>query len=145
MSCDQILPMFWSHLVRSELSHHFQCPVQFLTVTTHLSISHRWNIPFPCNILRVSSHFSRFQRISTSWHVAEPLDGNRTVKRLSIVPYISARLMLIPNPNRSTVLVLERQVMNKLHFFFIGYAYQVSLKLLTRQISADNRNLSTTL
>ena len=47
----------------------------------------------------------------------EPLDG--TVTRLSIVPYISACLMLTPNPNKSAVLVLERQVMNNLLFFFL--------------------------
>ena len=74
--------------------------------------------------------FDAFIFIKTSWHVADPLDGNRTVKQFSIVPYISARLMpkRQPNPHRSAVCVLERQVMNKLLFFFIGYAYQVSTK-----------------
>ena len=46
---------------------------------------------------------------------------------------ISARLMpkRQPNPHRSAGCGLERQVMNKLHFFFIGYAYQVSSKTKT--------------
>ena len=39
------------------------CPVEFPTITTHLSISYKWNIRFPCNISRVFSHFSRFRRI----------------------------------------------------------------------------------
>ena len=74
--------------------------------------------------------FDAFIFIKTSRHVADPLDGRRTVKRFSIVPYISARLMPKPqpNPHGSALCALERQVMNKLHFFFIGYAYQVSSK-----------------
>ena len=74
--------------------------------------------------------FDAFIFINNSRHVAEPLDGNRTVKRFSIVPYISTLLMPIrqPNPNRSAVCVLESRVMDKLHFLFIRYAYQVSSK-----------------
>ena len=49
--------------------------------------------------------FDAFIFINSSRRVAEPLDGSRNVKRFSIVPDISTRLMPIhqPNPNRSGV------------------------------------------
>ena len=74
--------------------------------------------------------FDAFIFIKTSWHVADPRDGNRTVKWFSIVPHISARLMpkRQPNPRRSALCVLQSQGINKLLVFFIGYAYQVSSK-----------------
>ena len=74
--------------------------------------------------------FDAFIFINNSRHIAEPLDGSRNFKRFSTVPYISTRLMPIhqPNPNRSGVCVLESQVMDKVDFFFIRYAYQVSSK-----------------
>ena len=74
--------------------------------------------------------FDAFIFINSSGHAAKPMDRNRTVKRFSIVPYISTLLMPIrqPNPNRSAVCVLESRVMDKLLFLFIRYAYQVSSK-----------------
>ena len=87
--------------------------------------------------------FYAFIFIKTSRNVADPLDGRRIVKRFSIVPHISACLMpkRQPNPHGSALCVLERQVMNKLHFFFIGYAYQVSSKPKHPLKAVDQENL----
>ena len=128
---DQILPVFWSYLVRLELLHHFQCRVPTQEQLTFRSFAEEMFIFLATfgEVPAIFQDFDAFIFINNSRHV-EPLDRNRNVKRFSIVPYISTLLMPIrqPNPNRSAVCVLESRVMDKLHFLFIRYADQVSSK-----------------
>ena len=128
---DQILPVLWSYLVRLELLHHFQCRVPTQEQLTFRSFAEEMFIFLATfgEVPAIFQDFDAFIFINNSRHV-EPLDRNRNVKRFSIVPYISTLLMPIrqPNPNRSAVCVLESHVMDKIHFLFIRYAYQVSSK-----------------
>ena len=124
---DQILHLLWSHLVRLELTHHFQCRVPTQEQLTFRSLTDEMFIFLATfgDVLASFKDFDAFIFINNSRHV-EPLDRIRNVKRFSIVPYIFTHLMPIsqPNPNRSAVCVLESHVMDKLHFLFIRYAYQ---------------------
>ena len=124
---DQILPVFWSYLVRLELLHHFQCRVPTQEQLTFRSFAEEMFIFLATfgEVPAIFQDFDAFIFINNSRHV-EPLDRNRNVKRFSIVSYISTILIPIrqPNPNRSAVCVLESHVMDKLHFLFIRYAYQ---------------------
>lgn len=77
----------------------------------------------------ISQNFGAFVFSNITWYFAQPLAGNRTVKRCSIAPWIFTFLKTISqsNPNGSAF-ERRRQVINKPHFSFIRYAHKVSSK-----------------
>ena len=147
---DQILPLIWPYLLRLELPHHFQYNVEFPTGTTHLSVSCRWNVYFPCNILWGSSYFSRFRRIyfheqfSTCW-AAGLKQKCQTILHCSI--HIHPFDADTPTQSKQKCGLrpwkpCHGQTSFPFHSICLPGLLQTPntrLKLLTRQISADNR------